>query len=225
AADIRAELSTRPEKSVGETHQWEIAERLLAEALDAEGIEYTVAPGEGAFYGPKIDIHVKDAIGRSWQMGTVQLDFNNPQRFGLEYVSPGNVPMRPYMIHCAKAGSIERFIGILTEHYAGAFPAWLAPVQVTVVPVADRHLEYADEVAAAFAAEGLRVEVDRSSETVGDKIRRAITQKHPFVVVVGDRDVEDRTVGLRRYGEDRDTRGVPLADAVAQVAGASREPA
>src|SRR5690606_11662096 len=122
------------------------------------------------------------AIGRRWQMGTVQLDFNNPELFGLEYVSPGNVAQRPYMVHCAKAGSIERFIGILVEHYAGAFPAWLAPVQVTVAPVADRHIEYAVSVSAAFTGAGLRVEVDRSSETVGDKIRRAITQKQPAVV-------------------------------------------
>lgn len=222
---ISAELSTRPEKSVGEARQWEIAEHLLAEALDAEGVDYVVSPGEGAFYGPKIDIHVKDAIGRRWQMGTVQLDFNNPELFGLEYVSPGNVAQRPYMVHCAKAGSIERFIGILVEHYAGAFPAWLAPVQVTVAPVADRHIEYAVSVGAAFTGAGLRVEVDRSSETVGDKIRRAITQKHPVIVVVGDKDVEDGTVGLRLYGEDRDTRGVPLAEAVDRVVELAAGPA
>ncbi len=185
---------------------------------------YRLAPGEGAFYGPKIDIHVKDAIGRQWQMGTVQLDFNNPQLFDLTYVSPGNKLEQPYMVHCAKAGSLERFIGIMVEHYAGAFPAWLAPVQVTVAPVADRHLDYAEEVAAAFTSAGLRVEVDRSSETVGDKIRRAITQKHPSVVVVGDRDIEDRTVGLRLYGEERDTRGVALDEAVARIAELAKEP-
>lgn len=128
------------------------------------------------------------------------------------------------MVHCAKAGSIERFIGILVEHYAGAFPAWLAPVQVTVAPVADRHIEYAVSVGAAFTGAGLRVEVDRSSETVGDKIRRAITQKHPVIVVVGDKDVEDGTVGLRLYGEDRDTRGVPLAEAVDRVVELAAEP-
>ncbi len=223
-SQISAELSTKPEKAVGAHERWEISERLLAEALDAEGVPYKVAPGEGAFYGPKIDIHVKDAIGRRWQMGTVQLDFNNPERFDLKYVSPGNVTQQPYMVHCAKAGSLERFIGIMVEHYAGAFPAWLAPVQVTVVPVADRHLDYAEEVAAVFRAAGLRPEVDRSSETVGDKIRRAITQKHPSVVVVGDTDVNDRTVGLRLYGEERDTRGVALDDAVSRLVELAKVP-
>ena len=147
-----------------------------------------------------------------------------PNLFDLTYVSPGNKLEQPYMVHCAKAGSLERFIGIMVEHYAGAFPAWLAPVQVTVAPVADRHLDYAEEVAAAFTSAGLRVEVDRSSETVGDKIRRAITHKHPSVVVVGDRDIEDRTVGLRLYGEERDTRGVALDEAVARIAELAKEP-
>lgn len=223
-SQISAELSTKPEKAVGAQERWDISERLLAEALDAEGVPYTLAPGEGAFYGPKIDIHVKDAIGRRWQMGTVQLDFNNPELFDLKYVSPGNVAQQPYMVHCAKAGSLERFIGIMVEHYAGAFPAWLAPVQVTVVPVADRHLDYAEEVAGAFTHAGLRPEVDRSSETVGDKIRRAITQKHPAVVVVGDRDIEDRTLGLRLYGEERDSRGVALDDAVSRLVELAKEP-
>jgi threonyl-tRNA synthetase len=221
---IEAELSTQPEKSVGDQDRWEISEKLLADALEAEGVPYRLAPGEGAFYGPKIDIHVKDAIGRRWQMGTVQLDFNNPELFDLGYVSPTNSTERPYMIHCAKAGSIERFIGILVEHYAGAFPAWLAPVQVTVVPVADRHEDYADEVRRELAEAGLRVEVDRSSETVGDKIRRAITSKHPVVIVVGDKDIEDGTVGLRLYGEERDTRGVPRAEAVSHLRDLTQEP-
>ena len=223
-SEISAELSTRPEKSVGELARWEISEKLLAEALEAEGVSYRLAPGEGAFYGPKIDVHVKDAIGRRWQMGTVQLDFNNPERFDLEYTAPGNVSEQPYMIHCAKAGSLERFIGILVEHYAGAFPMWLAPVQVTVISVADRHVEYAGSVAKAMSEADLRAKVDTSSETVGDKIRRALTQKHPAVIVVGDRDVEDGTVGLRLYGEERDTRGVPLAEAVSRLAEMARPP-
>lgn len=223
-SQISAELSTKPAKAVGAQERWEVSERLLTEALEAEGVPYKVAPGEGAFYGPKIDIHVKDAIGRRWQMGTVQLDFNNPELFDLKYVSAGNVTQQPYMVHCAKAGSLERFIGIMVEHYAGAFPAWLAPVQVTVVPVADRHLDYADEVATEFRAAGLRPEVDRSSETVGDKIRRAITQKHPSVVVVGDTDVEDRTVGLRLYGEERDSRGVALQEAVDRLVELAKVP-
>lgn len=223
-SEISAELSTQPEKSVGEQSRWEISEKLLAEALDAEAVPYRLAPGEGAFYGPKIDIHVKDAIGRRWQMGTVQLDFNNPERFGLVYTAAGNVTEQPYMIHCAKAGSLERFIGILVEHYAGAFPMWLAPVQVTVVPVADRHEEYAGSVVASMTAAGLRVESDSSSETVGDKIRRALTQKHPAVVVVGDQDVEAGTVGLRMYGEESDTRGIPLEEAISGLVEMARSP-
>ncbi len=224
-ADIEAELSTQPEKSVGEQTRWEISERLLAEALDAEGVQYRVAPGEGAFYGPKIDIHIKDAIGRRWQMGTVQLDFNEPERFDLEYTASGNVAERPYMIHCAKAGSIERFIGILVEHYGGAFPMWLAPVQVSVVPVADRHHGYGREVVEALAAGGLRAELDDSDQSVGEKIRRALTQKHPAVLVVGDDDVANQTVGLRMYGEEKDRRGLALGDAVALLVGEAAGPA
>jgi threonyl-tRNA synthetase len=210
---VEAELSTQPEKSVGEQGRWELSEKMLARALDDLEVPYRLAPGEGAFYGPKIDIHIKDAIGRRWQMGTVQLDFNNPERFGLEYTSPANTTETPYMIHCAKAGSLERFMGVLVEHYAGAFPMWLAPVQVTVIPVADRHLEYAREVASTMRGAGLRAETDETLETVGDKVRRALSQKHPALLVVGDDDVTERTVGLRLYGSERDTRGVALNEA------------
>lgn len=222
--DIEADLSTRPEKYVGEVDQWETAERALAEALERAGQPYRLAAGEGAFYGPKIDIHVKDAIGRRWQMSTIQVDFNLPQRFGLEYAGAGNSAERPVMIHCAKAGSIERFMGVLTEHYAGAFPIWLAPIQVTVISVADRHLEHAEGVGDRLRRAGIRVEVDRSDESVGEKIRRAITQKHPMVLVVGDKDVEAGTVGVRRYGEDSERRNVPLDDLIAEVVEAARPP-
>jgi threonyl-tRNA synthetase len=167
---------------------------------------------------------VKDAIGRRWQMSTIQVDFNLPQRFGLEYAGSGNTAERPVMIHCAKAGSIERFMGVLTEHYAGAFPIWLAPVQVTVISVADRHLAHAEGVGDRLRQAGIRVEVDRSDESVGEKIRRAITHKHPMVLVVGDMDVEAGTVGVRRYGEDSERRNVPLDDLIAEVVEAARAP-
>jgi threonyl-tRNA synthetase len=212
--EFEAELSTRPDKAIlDEEHRWDVAEKALEDALEAHGVEYRVAPGEGAFYGPKIDIHIKDAIGRRWQCSTIQLDVNTPRRFALEYVDSTNSPEVPYMIHCAKAGSLERFMGILVEHYAGAFPMWLAPVQVSIIPVADRHDDYAAQVKDRLRDSGLRVEVDLSTETVGDKIRRALTQKHPAVMVVGDDDVANTTVGLRLYGEDSDTRGVPLIEA------------
>ncbi len=222
--EFEAELSTQPEKSVGETERWVLAEKALADVLDDSGLSYRVAVGEGAFYGPKIDVHVEDAIGRSWQCSTIQLDFNLPDRFELEYIGPGNTPEKPYMIHCAKAGSMERFIGILVEHYAGAFPAWLAPVQVSIIPVADRHDGYAAQVAERLRDAELRVEVDLSNETVGDKIRKALTQKHPAVIVVGDDDVENTTVGLRFYGEDRDTRGVPLIEAINRLVAMAQHP-
>ncbi len=223
--DFEADLSTRPEKAIGDPARWEITEKALADALEARDIPYRVAEGEGAFYGPKIDVHIRDAIGRRWQCSTIQLDFSLPEKFDLEYAASGNVSERPYMIHCAKAGSIERFVGVLVEHYAGAFPMWLAPVQVSIIPVADRHQEYADRVASRLADAGLRARVDVSHETVGDKIRKALTQKHPAVIVVGDDDVENSTVGLRLYGEERDTRGVPLIEATNRLAEMARGPA
>jgi threonyl-tRNA synthetase len=222
--EFEADLSTRPDKVMGTSEEWDLAEKALAEALESHGIDYQIAAGEAVFYGPKIDVHIRDAIGRRWQCSTIQLDFNLPARFDLEYTSPGNVADRPYMIHCAKAGSIERFTGILVEHYAGAFPMWLAPVQVSVIPVADRHDEYARQVRERLGDAGLRAEVDMSTETVGDKIRRALTQKHPAVIVVGDDDVGNTTVGLRLYGEDRDTRGVPLIEASNRLAEMAQRP-
>ena len=224
-SDFEADLSTRPEKSVGPPDRWEEAEKALKATLDDARIDYRIAEGEGAFYGPKIDIHVRDAIGRRWQCSTIQVDFNNPERFGLSYVSSENEPVVPYMIHCAKAGSLDRFLAIVVEHHAGAFPGWLAPVQAEVLPVAERHLDYAESVKDALRKENLRVEVDYSNDTLGEKIRRALTQKRPFLVVVGDKDVEAGTVGLRRYGEERDRRGVGLAESIAEIAQACEPPA
>jgi threonyl-tRNA synthetase len=211
-SEFEADLSTRPDKFVGDPAMWEKAEAYLASALEKAELSYEIAPGEGAFYGPKIDIHVKDAIGRRWQLSTIQVDFGQPENFELEYATTDNTKARPVMVHRALFGSVERFVGILVEHYAGAFPAWLAPVQATIVPVADRHAEYAREVGRRLTELGVRVEVDAADETVGDKIRRAMTHKHPAVVVVGDADVEANTVGLRLRGEEHETRGVALDD-------------
>jgi len=211
-------------KYVDDPAAWEFSERQVREAMLEADLPFVEVIGEAAFYGPKIDVHVKDAIGRRWQVSTIQLDFNLPQRFELEYAASGNVSERPYMIHCAKAGSIERFTAILVEHYAGAFPMWLAPVQVSIIPVADRHDEYADSVSQNLIDAGLRSEVDLSPETAGDKIRRAPTQKHPAVLVVGDDDVANSTVGFRLYGEDKDTRGVPLIEATNRLTGMARRP-
>ena len=223
--DFEAELSTQPDKAPeGERDRWDFAEKALAESLVESGVSYRVAVGEGAFYGPKIDMHVKDAIGRRWQLSTIQLDFLLPGRFGLEYAAAGNVTERPYMIHCAKAGSLERFMGVLIEHHAGALPMWLAPVQVSIIPVADRHQEYAESVAERLRDGKLRVELDLSDDTVGDKIRKALTQKHPAVIVVGDDDVAQSTVGLRLYGEARDTRGVALIEATNRLVDMARAP-
>ena len=223
--EFEADLSTRdPEKSIGSEELWAVAEASLAKALETAELPYQMAHGEGSFYGPKIDIHVKDAIGRRWQLSTIQLDFAQPENFGLTYTSTENVRERPVMIHRALLGSVERFVAVLVEHYAGAFPAWLAPVQATIVPVADRHQDYAFDVAAGLKDAGVRAEVDAADETVGEKIRRAITQKHPAVLVVGDRDVEDRTVGLRLREDEGEQRGVPLETAVTTLAERSAPP-
>ena len=217
--EFEADLSTRdPEKSIGSDELWVLAEASLAKALETAGLPYQIAHGEGSFYGPKIDIHVRDAIGRRWQLSTIQLDFAQPENFELTYASSENIRERPVMIHRALLGSVERFIGVLVEHYAGAFPAWLSPVQATVIPVADRHIDYATEVAEAIGEGGVRVEVDSADETVGEKIRRAITQKVPAVLVVGDQDVEDGTVGLRLREDTGEQRGLPLGDVVSDLA-------
>ena len=215
--EFEADLSTRPDKYVGEIELWDKAEESLRRALTTAGLEYSVADGEGAFYGPKIDIHVRDAIGRRWQISTIQVDFGQPANFDLGYITPENVSERPVMIHRALLGSVERFVGVLVEHYAGAFPGWLAPTQVTIVPVADRHVEHAQTLAADLRARGLRVDVDAADDTVGEKIRRAITAKHPAILVVGDDDVAGGTVGVRLRGEDAERRGVPFAEVAEEL--------
>ena len=197
--EVEVELSTRPEKSMGTDEQWEKAEAMLARALESQGREFTVNPGDGAFYGPKIDFHVTDALGRSWQLGTCQLDFQMPERFDLSYTDADDTRRRPVMIHRALLGSMERFAGILIEHYAGRFPVWLAPVQAKVLPVADRNLEFAESIAADLADRGVRVEVDGRSESVGRKIRDAELGRHPFMLVVGDREQEAGKVAVRSH--------------------------
>jgi threonyl-tRNA synthetase len=213
---VHAELSTRPDNRLGSDEFWDRAEGMLARALERQGIEYTIAEGEGAFYAPKIDLHMTDSLGRSWQLGTVQLDYNMPERFGLTYTGADNAEHTPVMIHRALFGSFERFIGILIEHYAGEFPLWLAPVQATVLPLADRHVDYARDVHAALVAAGLRAEVDERTESVGRKIREAELGKVPYMLVVGDREAEQRAVALRRHREG-DQGTVPLDEAVGRL--------
>jgi threonyl-tRNA synthetase len=196
---VEVELSTRPEKAMGSAEQWETAEAMLKSALDRQDRPYRINPGDGAFYGPKIDFHVTDALGRSWQLGTCQLDFQMPERFELSYTDADDERSRPVMIHRALLGSMERFAGILIEHYAGRFPAWLAPVQAMLLPVADRHNEYALSVAESLRAAGVRVEVDERSESVGRKIRDAELGRYPFMLVVGDREQDAGEVSVRSH--------------------------
>jgi threonyl-tRNA synthetase len=207
--DLHIELSTRPEKRIGDDALWDAAEAALTQALERAGIVYELNEGDGAFYGPKIDLHMTDSIGRSWQMGTIQLDFQMPSRFEITYTGEDNAEHTPAMIHRALFGSFERFIGILIEHYAGAFPIWLAPVQAVVVPVADRHNAYAEEVVAALQSAGLRAEADVRSESVGKKIAEAEHQRVPRILVVGDREVESGDVSVRRRSEG-DAGSMPL---------------
>ncbi len=199
--NVEVELSTRPEKSLGSDELWEKAEGMLKSALDAQGRDYKINPGDGAFYGPKIDFHVTDALGRSWQLGTCQLDFQMPERFGLTYTDSEDEQERPVMIHRALLGSMERFAGILIEHYAGRFPTWLAPVQARIVPVSDKHLEYARQVAEDLRAEGARVSVEERSESVGKKIRAAELGRFPYMLVVGDRELEAGEVSVRSHAD------------------------
>jgi len=214
----RLELSTRPEKRIGAEEMWDKAEAALEDALERRGVEYELNPGDGAFYGPKIDLHMTDTIGRSWQLGTVQLDYVMPERFALTYTGADNADHRPVMIHRALMGSFERFIGILIEHYAGEFPLWLAPLQAIVLPVADRHNAYAEEVAARLAGAGLRARVDDRSESVGRKIREAELGKVPYMLVVGDREAEAGAAALRRHTEG-DLGTVPVEEIVERLAG------
>ena len=201
----RLELSLRPEKRVGTDEMWDQAETALTELLDASGVEYTAEAGEGAFYGPKIDIFVPDAIGRDWQLGTVQLDFSLPERFDMEYAAEDGTRQRPVVIHRAMYGSLERFLGVLIEHLSGAFPLWMAPVQAVVVPIADRHIDFCNEVGAKLNAAGIRVKVDDSNDRMNAKIRQAQLQKVPYMIVAGDQEIEAGTVAVRtRTGENLD---------------------
>jgi threonyl-tRNA synthetase len=202
-SEIQAYLSTKPEKSVGEPERWLAAETALEESLKRTGVTYEIDRGGGAFYGPKIDLKVNDAIGREWQLSTIQFDFNLPDRFDLTYIGEDGQPHRPYMVHRALLGSLERFFGVLIEHYAGAFPVWLSPVQVALITIADRHIDYANEVARELREAGLRVMVDDRSERMNAKIRDAQNQKIPYMLVIGDKEIENKVVALRlRNGEN-----------------------
>jgi threonyl-tRNA synthetase len=215
-SDVKAYLATRPEKAPGELARWDQATEALQRAIAVEGLPYEMDQGGGAFYGPKIDLKLRDALGREWQMTTIQFDFNLPERFDLKYVGSDGQEHQPYMVHRALLGSIERFFGVLIEHYGGAFPAWLAPVQAKVIPIADRHNDYAHEVAAELKAAGLRAEVNDSSDRMQAKIRGAQLQKVPYMLIMGDREVENRAVAVRlRSGEDLGAQ--PLADFVAMA--------
>jgi threonyl-tRNA synthetase len=215
--EFEAELSTRPEKFIGTVEEWDRAEEALRASLVAAGIPYKVAEGEGAFYAPKIDVHVRDAIGRRWQVSTIQVDFQNPQRFDMEYVGADNGRHRPFMVHRALFGSVERFFAILLEHYAGALPTWLVPVQAVVLPVSEAHEAYAGEVVRSLRGEGLRAEAGEADETLGARIRRAKLEKVPYVLVVGDDDVAAGTVGVNSRSSERPERGVAIADLIERI--------
>jgi threonyl-tRNA synthetase len=218
--EFEAEVSTRPEgKSVGTDDDWELATNALIEAIELSGLKYALSEGEGAFYGPKIDIHVRDAIGRRWQLSTLQVDFNLPSRFELHYVGADNERHQPITIHRALFGAVERFFALLLEHYAGAFPTWLAPVQASVLPVADRHHAYADRLVDRVRAEGFRAELlDAHADSLGARVRKAKLEKVPYVLVVGDEDEDHGTVGVNRRGSDEPERDVPADDLIARLA-------
>lgn len=196
------ELSTKPDNAMGDDAIWEAATEALRNAIEAKGIPYVINPGDGAFYGPKLDYHIEDSLGRTWQCGTIQLDMNLPERFQIDYVGEDGQKHRPIMIHRACFGSMERFIGILTEHYAGAFPTWMAPVQVKVLPISEKHVEYANQLAKQMRHDYVRVEVDDRNEKIGYKIRQAQMEKVPYMLVVGDKEMEDNSVNVRKHGGD-----------------------
>lgn len=212
-------LATRPDKYVGPEADWDLATESLRRALSRRALEYKVDEGGGAFYGPKVDIKIKDALGRSWQCTTVQFDFNEPERFDLSYIAEDGRQHRPFMVHRALLGSLERFLGVLIEHYAGAFPVWLAPVQAVVIPIADRHSDYAEQVVSRLRAAGFRVELDARREKMNYKIREAQVQKVPYMLVVGDKEVADGTVSVRlRTGDNLGARPVQsILDTIKRV--------
>ena len=196
------ELSTKPDNAMGDDAIWEAATEALRNAIEAKGIPYVINPGDGAFYGPKLDYHIEDSLGRTWQCGTIQLDMNLPERFNVEYIGEDGQKHRTIMIHRACFGSMERFIGILTEHYAGAFPTWMAPVQVKVLPISEKHVKYANQLAKQMRHDYVRVEVDDRNEKIGYKIRQAQMEKVPYMLVVGDKEMEDNSVNVRKHGGD-----------------------
>jgi len=210
------ELSTRPENSMGSDEDWERATNALKNALEKKGIDYKINEGDGAFYGPKIDFHLEDSIGRTWQCGTIQLDFQMPERFDLTYIGPDGEKHRPVMIHRVVFGSIERFIAILTEHYAGAFPVWLSPVQVKILPILEKQHDYVAEVKKALEEKGVRVEADLRNEKIGYKIREAQLEKVPYMLVIGDKEMENRTVAVRSR-KDGDLGPMRLEDFVNRI--------
>jgi threonyl-tRNA synthetase len=214
--DVRLELSTRPEQRIGSDELWDKSEGALKNALRELALDYTINEGDGAFYGPKIDMHMTDSLGRSWQLGTCQLDYNMPERFGLTYVGADNAEHQPVMIHRALMGSYERFIGILLEHFGGELPLWLAPVQVIILPIADRHLLYGENLRARLVSLNMRAELDDRSESIGRKIRDAEMRKIPFMLVVGDREQEAGEVGVREHRAG-DTGAVPVDDFIARI--------
>jgi threonyl-tRNA synthetase len=215
--DFYLELSTRdPDKSIGSDEDWEQATEALARAAADSGLELVPDPGGAAFYGPKISVQARDAIGRTWQMSTIQVDFQLPQRFDLEYQAADGTRQRPIMIHRALFGSIERFFGVLLEHYAGAFPAWLSPVQVMGIPIGDRHVEYLDQIAKRMRKAGIRIEVDGSDDRMQKKIRNAQKAKVPFMLIAGDEDMDLGAVSFR-YRDGSQNNAVPIDDAIAEV--------
>jgi threonyl-tRNA synthetase len=214
--DVRLELSTRPEQRIGSDELWDRSEAALMRALESQGLEYELNEGDGAFYGPKIDMHMTDSLGRSWQLGTVQLDYNMPARFELTYTGADNTEHQPVMIHRALMGSYERFIGILLEHLGGELPVWLAPVQAIVLPIADRHAEYAWKVARKLLSVGLRAEADLRAESVARQIRDAELRKIPYMLVVGDREQEHDEVSVREHRRG-DAGALPVQTFVEQV--------
>jgi threonyl-tRNA synthetase len=215
--EVKLELSTRPENRIGSDEMWDRAEAKLRQALESKGLAYELNEGDGAFYGPKIDYHVKDSLGRSWQLGTVQLDYSMPERFDLVYTGADDAEHRPVMIHRAAFGSYERFVGILIEHLAGRFPLWLAPVQAIVLSIADRHVAYAAETVATLREAGVRVDLDDRSESIGRKVRDAELRKIPLMLVVGDREAETGTVSVREHGAE-EASAVAVAELAARVA-------
>jgi threonyl-tRNA synthetase len=218
--EYRAKFGTRPQKRIGTDAMWDRAEAGLRAAVEQSGVAWVENPGDGAFYGPKLDFHVKDSIGREWQLGTIQLDYAQPESFDLTYIGEDNKEHRTVLMHRAIYGSFERFIAILIEHYAGNFPVWLAPVQARVITVADRHMGWAQEVASELQSRGLRVELDSSSEKLGAKIRDAQLQKIPYTLVVGDKEVDERAVSPRRHGQGKDAEmgTLPIAEFEALLA-------